>query len=351
MNYLEYGVEEFVLDEYFQKWILDNDPMVASFWERWLEENPHKRQDIEGASRIVRAIQFKEDSHTEDEFNQVWNNIILKRNGKSQEKGSVPLWARRKTWMAIIKVAAVVLVAAFVSLALGDQFVSPSQPVEVASLKTITKRTGTGEKLTFQLADGSIVKLNSNSQLTFPELFDSTTRTVELTGEAFFDIAYKCKHPFRVITGNVGTQVLGTSFNIKAYSGEKSSIDVALVTGKVVVGQYNQNEIIEKLRLEPGQMASYDQSKNTFQKSIFEYDEIVGWKDGILIFKDQDITSIIRKIEDWYNVKVVVEKDDLDMDRDFSGKYKNKTLDVVLKGLGYAYHFKYKIDNHIVVIK
>lgn len=351
MNYLEYGVEEFVLDEYFQKWILDNDAMVASFWERWLEENPHKRQDVEGASRIVRAIQFKEEAHTEEEFNQVWNNIILKRTPKRPKKPEVPLWANRKIWTAITKVAAVVLVAAFVSLVLGEQFSTPHDPVAIATVKNITKKTGIGEKLTFQLPDGSIVKLNSSSRLTFPEMFDSTARTVELNGEAFFEVARNCKHPFRVITGKMGTQVLGTSFNIKAYNAQQSPMAVAVVTGKVAVGHYQQDEIVEHLRLEPGQMASFDQGKNSFEKSIFEYDEVIGWKDGVLVFKNQDITSIINTIEDWYNVKVVVQKDDLDMDRDFSGKYKNKTLDVVLKGLGYAYHFKYKIENHIVVIK
>jgi len=196
MNYLDYSVEEFVLDEYFQKWILDTDPMVSAFWKSWLKDNPHKRDAIEEASQIVRSISFKEDLPSSNEFNQTWNNIILSRNGgKNQgEKGVF----RHFRWnsLNVLKIAAFLVFGVFIGLVAINSIRDNSYPDEVVAVKTITKRTGVGEKLTFQLSDGSLVKLNSNSILTFPELFDGKTRIVNLQGEAFFEITKNKKQPF-----------------------------------------------------------------------------------------------------------------------------------------------------------
>ncbi|MEQ6121278.1 FecR domain-containing protein [Reichenbachiella sp. MALMAid0571] len=352
MDYLDYTVEDFVLDEYFQKWILDNDSMTASFWEAWLNNYPHKRVEVEKARQLVLSIRLKEDFPTQDEFDGVWNNVILRRNREKANNPPVFQVFRAQYLPIVFKVAAVLVVALFLGLSLSHfwQNRDEIQP-DLVTIKEVVKQTGKGEKLTFQLADGSLVKLNSNSKLVFPEFFDSNNRTVKLKGEAFFEVEKDKERPFRIITGDIGTQVLGTSFNVKAYKVETDLITVAVVTGKVSVGSFEGNIVYEQILLEPGEMASYDQSEKSFEKSTFRYDEVVGWRDGILSFKDLDIQSIIKIIERWYDVKIVLEKNDIDLDKDFTGKYKNKTLDAVLKGLSFAYEFEYEIDHHIVIIK
>jgi len=352
MDYLDYTVENFVLDEYFQKWVLDQDPMATSFWEVWLDKNPHKKEEVERARQLVYSIRLKEELPSEDEFEGVWNNIILKRNReKVNNPHSVQLFFTQHL-PSVLKVAAVLVVLSFLGISLNHFLLKQNelQP-EMVTIKKVIKQTGKGEKLTFQLADGSLVKLNSNSKLVFPEFFDANNRTVTLKGEAFFEIEKDADRPFRIITGDIGTQVLGTSFNVKSYNMKVDPITVAVVTGKVSVGSFEGNTVREGVMLEPGEMASYNQEEKSFEKSTFRYDEAIGWRDGILYFNDLDIKSIIKVIERWYDVKVILEKDNIDLDKDFTGKYKNKTLDAVLKGLSFAYDFEYKIDHHIVVIK
>jgi transmembrane sensor len=351
MNYLEYSVEDFVLDEYFQKWICENDPMVTAFWRTWLDENPHKRAIIEEASQIVRSVSFKEDIPLGNEFNQTWNNVILNRKGGKKQGAHGGFRSFRWNLPNILKIAAILVVGAFIGLRSINSQKSNSIEEKVVVIKNITKRTGVGEKLTFQLSDGSLVKLNSNSSLTFPELFVGNERRVNLKGEAFFEITKNKNQPFQVLTGNLGTQVLGTSFNVRAYKPETETVDVAVVSGKVAVGAFMGNHLTEELLLTPGQMTSYDQNQNTFKKTSFVYDEVIGWKDGILNFNNQGIMNIVKTLESWYDVKIILDKENLDLDKDFSGIYKNKTLDTVLKGLSYAYGFKYEMDNKIVIIK
>lgn len=351
MNYLEFKVEEFVADEYFQKWILDTDPMVSSFWKSWLKENPLKRDIIEEASQIVRFISFKEDQPSENEFNQTWNSIILNRKGGKKQGAQGGFRSFQWNLPNVLKIAAILVVGAFIGLSSINSQKSNLNEEKVVQIKIISKVTGIGEKLTFQLSDGSLVKLNSNSSLTFPELFDGNERRVSLKGEAFFEVTKNQQQPFQVLTGNIGTEVLGTSFNIRAYEPNVETVDVAVVSGKVVVGTFANDVLKQDLLLAPGQIVRYDQKRNSFEKATFDYDAIIGWKDGILNFKNQNIVSITKTLESWYNVKIILDKGTLDMDRDFSGIYKNKTLDTVLKGLSYAYDFKYEIDNKIVIIK
>lgn len=83
MKYTKYNKEDFLKDEYFQKWLLDPDPMVTRFWESWLERHPEKREVIEQASKIMRSIDFRRDELPEKDFDEMWMNIIEKR-GKRQ---------------------------------------------------------------------------------------------------------------------------------------------------------------------------------------------------------------------------------------------------------------------------
>jgi len=156
--------------------------------------------------------------------------------------------------------------------------------------------TPVGGKYQVNLPDGSKVWLNSSSSLRFSALFNGDTREVELSGEAYFDVSKNKNKPFKVITKDQIVEVLGTQFNINSYSDE-GPIKTTLIEGSVKI-IYKDKVVL----LSPGQQF---QPKESMAKVVeADTEEVVAWKDGYFVFKNEDIRSIMRKLSRWYNVEV-----------------------------------------------
>lgn len=167
-----------------------------------------------------------------------------------------------------------------------------------------------GHRHILTLSDGTKIHLNSGSRLVFPAEFQDKKREVYLKGEGYFEVSKNPEKPFIVKTDFVNIQVLGTVFNIAAYEDEQMTTAV-LVEGKVVVSQKNKLFGYTEKKLEPGQGCFY--SLSTFSSNIRNVDlyEYVAWKDGVLPFKDKSLGSIVRRVEKYYNHKVLIEGDRL----------------------------------------
>lgn len=151
------------------------------------------------------------------------------------------------------------------------------------------------------LPDGSKVWLNAASSLRFPVAFKNQERLVELTGEAYFEIAQNAAKPFKVKVSGIerpmNVEVLGTSFNIQAYADEPVHA-ATLVNGKVKVSAGDEQQI-----LQPGQEARL--KDQDIQVVAADLDETLAWKNGLLYFKEANIQNIMRQISRWYDVEVV----------------------------------------------
>ena len=156
--------------------------------------------------------------------------------------------------------------------------------------------TPIGGKYQVNLPDGSKVWLNSSSSLRFSALFNGHTREVELSGEAYFDVSKNKGKPFRVITKDQIVEVLGTQFNINSYSDE-GPIKTTLIEGSVKI-IYKDMVVL----LSPGQQFQPKELVSAVVEADTE--EVVAWKDGYFVFKNEDIKSIMRKLSRWYNVEV-----------------------------------------------
>jgi hypothetical protein len=156
--------------------------------------------------------------------------------------------------------------------------------------------TPPGGQYQVNLPDGSKVWLNSASSLRYPVRFTGTERRVEISGEAYFEVAHNSKMPFRVINNSQTVEVLGTHFNIMAYSDE-SSINTTLLEGSVKIIKENKSKIIS-----PGQQTRV--MNGNIDVLTVDVNEAVAWKDGFFMFKNEDIQSIMRKISRWYNLEV-----------------------------------------------
>ncbi|MEO9851700.1 MAG: FecR domain-containing protein [Reichenbachiella sp.] len=264
---------------------------------------------------------------------------------KTEENSIKSIGTRRLTfWM---KAAAIFVVA----LGLGwTAYVSLNTGNSGPGIEMVVKQNPTGQKSTIFLSDGSKVVLNADSKVSYKKDFSSKERVIKLEGEAFFEVAKDSLRPFRVVTGEVTTIALGTSFNIDAFP-ERDNIEISLATGKVEVkssGKSSKN--MESLYLEPGERASYTLSTQDITKQKFDLEQVLAWKDGIIYFKNANQKMIIEKLERWYGVQIEV-VNDAQKTIDISTKFENASLSNVLKSLGYTLGFEYNINDKKVNIE
>lgn len=165
------------------------------------------------------------------------------------------------------------------------------------SYNTIT--TPPGEQYHIVLSDGTGVWLNATSSIRFPIAFHHNTRTVEVSGEAFFEVAKHASQPFIVHARNVQVQVLGTAFNIMAYHDEEA-VKTTLVNGAVEVVKGASKQLIK-----PGQQAVLPTNSDNISVVEADMKEVLAWKEGEFRFYNAELTSIMRQITRWYDVEIV----------------------------------------------
>ena len=168
-----------------------------------------------------------------------------------------------------------------------------------ASYNTLT--TPRGGTYGLILPDGSKVWLNAGSSLRFPTPFTGEERRVELTGEAYFEVARNKTAPFRVAVGSMDVEVLGTRFDIMAYA------DEPLIQASLLEGAVKVTSSLGGITLKPGQQAGYAAGSAFQITGNVDMDEVVAWKNGLFEFRKSDIESVMRQIARWYDVQVVYE--------------------------------------------
>ncbi len=168
-----------------------------------------------------------------------------------------------------------------------------------------------GGEYRLMLEDGSVVWLNSASELEFPAAFDGKERRVRLKGEGYFKIKRDTLRPFRVETDKVMVKVLGTEFNLAAYADETES-STTLVKGVVEVFTYPGKPV----RLQPGQQLLSDGKRMIVQE--VDVASIISWRDGKFSFQDATLQEIMQQVCRWYDVKYIFAQENL-KDIRFSG--------------------------------
>jgi ferric-dicitrate binding protein FerR (iron transport regulator) len=178
------------------------------------------------------------------------------------------------------------------------------------------------------LADGTKVWLNSGSVLQFPNSFTGDLREVKLTGEAFFKVAKNEKQPFRVHAKNLHIDVLGTSFNVVSYDDEQQS-EVVLVEGKVRLSIENDQQKKRFGILLPGQRAVYEEDTYELQAKVVDVEKYISWRDGNLIFRDDKMEDVAKRLSRWYNVEIIINDSEI-KSYEYKATFRNETLDQVL---------------------
>ena len=182
--------------------------------------------------------------------------------------------------------------------------IAAEESTEASEVTQNTISTPNGGKYQVILPDGTKVMLNAASSLTFPTAFKGDHRQVKLDGEAYFEVAENKKQPFSVSSGTHTVEVLGTHFNINAYSNEKT-IKTTLLEGSVKVSVGERYELIV-----PGQQTLVERDTPfEITKKNADLSKEMAWKNGIFSFERDDLKSIMRQISRWYDVNVVYSGD------------------------------------------
>ena len=222
-------------------------------------------------------------------------------------------------------------------------YATTGQAGNMAGSNTIS--TPKGGQYEVVLPDQSKVWLNAGSSITFPTIFQKDTREVSITGEVYFEITKNKNKPFRVISDNQVTEVLGTHFNINAYSNEPQII-TTLLEGAVRINKSGQSII-----LKPGQQAKVATSDqdNIHITDNPDAEEAVAWTHGKFQFENADIPTVMRQLERWYNVEVAFAG--RIPDEKFNGTLsRNIKISDALMLIGYT-RINYTIEGRKIIIK
>jgi len=210
----------------------------------------------------------------------------------------------------------------------NGQLVYAANGANTGKIAYNTMSTPKGRQFQLMLPDGTKVWLNAASSLRYPTAFVGKDRRVEVTGEAYFEVAKNPNMPFHVkINDKTEIEVLGTHFNINAYENE-GSIKTTLLEGSVKVHSGNQKTVIK-----PGQQAQVASTADLIKvDDKVNVDRVMAWKNGVFDFNDATLVEVMRQLERWYDIDVVYEKGVPPFE--FVGKMqKNLSLSEVLRGL------------------
>jgi ferric-dicitrate binding protein FerR (iron transport regulator) len=223
---------------------------------------------------------------------------------------------------------------------------------QIVSNEFVEKYNPKGQKLQITFTDGTKVKLNSDTKISYKKHFDPEKREVYLEGEAFFEVTKDSNRPFIVNTGNLSTRVLGTSFNIRAYP-EEQNIQVAVSTGLVAVEDHSivaQNPDNTSIILSPDEMADYNIAQKYSKVRTIDIDKITSWSNGVLVFDDPTFDEVVYTLERWYGVEFKFERSKPVL-KGYRVEHKNESLPKVLEGISFASRFEYEIVGNTVIIR
>lgn len=195
-----------------------------------------------------------------------------------------------------------------------------------------------------QLPDGSVVTLNANSLLRYPVQFGKS-REVVLEGEAFFEVQKEEKQPFRVATGNVTTEVLGTAFNLK-WDQSGQTVELEVTEGKVAFSSF-QAELSERIFVSAGEQAVYHGSTNTIERFEVFNPNLISWKTKKLVFSNTTVSKVLEDASGYFDVTFVVENESIKNCK-FSGTLDNPKLEDFLKALEYVLRSHYEINGKTI---
>ena len=330
-------------------WVKMPNEKTNYFWRKWMEEHPEFILELKRSREFIERMNFRKAQMSPKELDDMFGKILSNEQTVSRP---ISKWGKVNSmnigfWL---RITGILLLSLLASVIIDNMIFKLKVPPPLTESEWRTVENPKGRKSKITLPDGTLVNLNYESQLNFPELFTGNSRKVELIGEAFFDVAHNDSFPFIVRANGIETQVLGTSFNIKSFADGKET-EISLVTGKVDVKHSKGGEqFINITQLSPGEQLTFNRISGEMVKGTFNEEWITSWKDGVLLFKDAGFDEFIFRLEKWYGVNFQIYGTPSGNWR-INGRYQHEKLSDILLGLKFVYDIEYKIQERNVILK
>ncbi|GAB3267185.1 FecR domain-containing protein [Larkinella harenae] len=290
------------------------------------------------------AGQLEENYPQNDEDDQVIADLWQDLKSEIRPEHAV---AKQRYWYGYLTGLAACLV---VFLGIRYFFFKPEPDVlpaqqQVTNVRYQYLQTAAGERRKFVLNDGTVVYLNSESQLAYPERFSDTARTAWLTGEAYFEVAKDSSRPFTIRTRDTQTRVLGTAFNLNAYPADQA-VTLTVSEGKVRFS--GRDAKAGSVLVMANQRSMYKPGHRLDHEQVYA-GAYSAWRQNKLVFDNQKLAEIATTLERWYGRKVTIKSREL-ADRRCTGTFVNPSLEELLESLAYSANFRYQLNNKQVII-
>jgi transmembrane sensor len=233
--------------------------------------------------------------------------------------------------------------AGFAVLAGGERGDRDADGAGVAGGREIV--TARGQRATVELRDGSHVTLGADSRLSIPADFGEATRTVTLDGEAYFDVVHDARRPFDVRTGFAVTRVLGTRFGVRGES-DVESVDVVVASGKVALRRLDDSTTA--VVLTDGQRARIGPSGAAEIDREVAADRWLAWTTGELVFDRTPLSEVVRTLERWYDVRVVLDDSTIAVRRATAIVRSDQSPGDVVRAIALSLHLEARQEGPLV---
>lgn len=319
-------INELDLFRYVNRELTGQELIEVEEWINASKENRKMAEDFYELSFAVTSLQ------------------IIKRSAPQKALAKVNRQIREKQFRKLVLF--VQRVAALLALPLlilsGFLLMQPREETPVFYLEARMTPGMTGSTV---LPDGTKIWLNSSSSLTYPSRFQGQTREVTLDGEAYFDVAGNAEKPFIVHTGKSSVKVLGTQFNVDAYS-SNGFTTTTLVEGSVEFSYQNEDNISRTILLKPNEQICYDKKNSQTQIGETYVPKDIAWKNGQIVLKETPLSDILWILRKRFNVEFII-KDSTFYNYSFTGVFTNQQIERVLEHFKRSSGIHYKMNHQL----
>ena len=319
-TYANFAIEDFAQDEFFRRWVKQPDSETDVFWSDFLAHYPEKESTVLAARALLNAVAAVQVIPSQEQGRRMWATIehrVQSENPfvRAEEPNQHRIGFR---WGWLAAAASIAFILGFgwwfiVNQKTADQVTAYSEYQPQSATAWIEKANETSRNMTVRLTDGSRVILQPQSKVSYPAKFSDLKREVQLTGEGFFEVVKNPQKPFMVYANGLVTQVVGTSFTVKALS-KATQVTVIVRTGKVAVYSLNAlkkarekaGNIPDKLFLTPNQQVVFDKANEQLTKSLIKEPVLLKLPESNthFVFENAPVSQIFETLEDSYGVTI-----------------------------------------------
>ncbi|MDR3218000.1 MAG: FecR domain-containing protein [Dysgonamonadaceae bacterium] len=311
------------IQQYFQK---ELNPAERLAFLREVESNASLKKDFIAYQNLDAMMHLFTPVSNEDENKSAYVRFVRKRKKRRVLRFAV----------SSMKYVATVLIVVISTYWTVERYMVPHD--RTAATNTLYVPVGQRARITLQ--DGTTVWLNAQSTLTYPSHFGGKERRVSLIGEGYFDVVHNEKKPFIVSASQVEMMVLGTKFNVYSYP-EAGYTQTSLIEGAVRVSLSESPDT--GIVLNPNEQVLVQEGQMTLE--TIKYPEIFLWKEGIYSFNDERLENIVKKLELYYDVKIIIKTPEL-ADLKYTCKFRQRDgIDEILRIIRRIHKFNFEKDK------